>query len=193
MLVYEKAKKEPLSIVCKEEDVKLIKSQPRAVIDKLSQKLQTKQTENEEKGEPLSCDGTAMSRDNNEIKTDGEASDLTMIDTSARSSATMKTESAQKSAAGSDTEMILSTAESTARKSDNKVSVEDDKAVDELMVKLPHSYLIYPSLVQKLFEKEIEDSEEMKGEDKEHIVEVPFHNVQSFVPNNYYRQVHQDN
>ena len=94
MLVYEKAKKEPLSIVCKEEDVKLIKSQPRAVIDKLSQKLQTKQTENEEKGEPLSCDGTAMSRDNNEIKTDGEASDLTMIDTSARSSATMKTESA---------------------------------------------------------------------------------------------------
>ena len=134
MLVYEKAKKEPLGIVCKEEDVKLIKSQPRAVIDKLSQRLQTKQTENKEKGEPLSCDGTAMSRDNNENKTDGEASDLTMIDTSARSSATMKTESAQKSAAGSDTEMILSTAESTARKSDNKATtVEDDKAVDELM------------------------------------------------------------
>ena len=38
--------------------------------------------------------------------------------------------------------------------------------------------------------------EEAKGEEskkREVSVSVPFHKVQSFVPNNYYKQVHEDN
>ena len=55
MLVYEKAEKKPLKVVCSEENINFIKSQPASLIDRL--KTET----------ALSCDGTAIRRDYNKI------------------------------------------------------------------------------------------------------------------------------
>ena len=58
MLVYEKAEKKPLKIICPEETVKLIKAQPEQMIKKVSAV-----TDRGAK-QALSCDGTAIPRDN---------------------------------------------------------------------------------------------------------------------------------
>ena len=57
MLVYEKAQKRPLKVVCSEEDLKLISAQPPSIIQKLDDL--TKQGSKT----ALSCDGTAIPRD----------------------------------------------------------------------------------------------------------------------------------
>ena len=51
MLVYEKAKKKPLKIVCSDVHLDYIKAQPRSVISKLKKEA------------ALSCDSTAIPRD----------------------------------------------------------------------------------------------------------------------------------
>ena len=78
MLVYEKAKKKPLKIVCSEDNINLIKSQPRSVIQKVNKLTQGESS-------ALSCDGTAIPRDiddKEEIKQEeGRDSDVTMQST----------------------------------------------------------------------------------------------------------------
>ena len=60
MLIYEKAEKKPLKLICSPENINLIKAQPRSVIQKFDQMItKNKTTDN------LSCDGTAIPRDTN--------------------------------------------------------------------------------------------------------------------------------
>ena len=58
MLVYEKAKKKPLKLVCSPDNVNLIKTQPKAVIDRIN-----RMTAGSPATTNLSCDGTAIFRD----------------------------------------------------------------------------------------------------------------------------------
>lgn len=51
MLVYEKAEKKPLKVICSDEHLNLIKKQPLSMIEKLEEEA------------ALSCDGTAIRRD----------------------------------------------------------------------------------------------------------------------------------
>lgn len=51
MLVYEKAEKKPLKVVCSDEHLNLIKTLPLSIIEKLEEEA------------ALSCDGTAIRRD----------------------------------------------------------------------------------------------------------------------------------
>jgi len=61
MLIYEKAEKKPLKLVCSDQNLELIKSQPRSVIERL-----TEMTNGNSQAPPttaLSCDGTAIPRE----------------------------------------------------------------------------------------------------------------------------------
>jgi len=64
--------------------------------------------------------------------------------------------------------------------------------MEEVLEGMPHSFLIYPGLIDKLYNNP-ESVLKFDEETKERYVEVPFHNVQKFVPNEYYRKVHRDN
>lgn len=57
---------------------------------------------------------------------------------------------------------------------------------------MPHSFLIYPGLISHLYNN-ADATVKFDADKQEHFVEVPFNNVQKFVPNEYYRHVHQDN
>ena len=72
------------------------------------------------------------------------------------------------------------------------MEVEEDKEMEEFMARIPHSFLIYPGLVSSLYENS-DSVLKFDEEKKEHFVEVPFHNIKQFVPNDYYKQVHDDN
>ena len=106
-----------------------------------------------------------------------------MIETSAKSSVTRPS-----APAASDAEM--SSTDNAARQ--NSQSPEEDKEMEEFMENIPHSYLIYPGLVKSLYESS-DSILKYDEEKKEHFVEIPFHNVQKFVPNEYYKLVHNDN
>ena len=72
-----------------------------------------------------------------------------------------------------------------------QLSAVDEVAFADFIDKLPHSFLIYPGLVNRIYS---DDSALTYDEEKkENMVEVGFHNVTKFVPNKYYRSVHQDN
>lgn len=64
--------------------------------------------------------------------------------------------------------------------------------MEEFMRNVPHSFLIYPGLVGKIYDNS-EAFLQYDEETKEHYAEVPFNNVQQFVPNEYYKLVHTDN
>ena len=64
--------------------------------------------------------------------------------------------------------------------------------MENFMANVPHSFMIYPGLVSQLYDNPdavLKYDEELK----EYYAEVPFNNVQQFVPNQYYKQVHEDN
>jgi hypothetical protein len=60
-----------------------------------------------------------------------------------------------------------------------------------LLDKLPHSYFLYRDLIPKIYGRQ--DSILYDEESKENYVEIPYHNIRKFVPNQYYKQVHDDN
>ena len=186
MLVYEKAKKKPLKIVCSEDNINLIKSQPRSVIQKVNKLTQGENS-------ALSCDGTAIPRDiddKEEIKQEeGRDSDVTM-----QSTATSAAHASAQSVSKSDMPTVISDAEMSNSEGITKkpVEAEEDKEMEDFMAKVPHSFLIYPNLISSIYDNSdtvVKYDEEMK----EHYTEVPFHQVQKFVPNEYYRLVHNDN
>ena len=92
---------------------------------------------------------------------------------------------------GSDTEMSEA---SSARRQGvvSQTETEEDKEMEEFMARLPHSFLIYPGLVRELHGNP-DSTLKFDEEKKEHYAEVAFHNVTKFVPNEYYRQAHDDN
>ena len=91
----------------------------------------------------------------------------------------------------SDTEMSEA---SFARKltGASQIDPEGDREMEDFMSRIPHSFLIYPGLVRSLYENS-EQILKVDEENKESYVQVPFHRVTKFVPNEYYRQVHDDN
>ena len=126
ILIYEKAEKKPLKIICSPENVSLIKAQPRSVISKLDEMLiGSKQA-------ALSCDGTAIPREDNnkttnlleeESKTIDDSNNLVRLDTdktmkSARASATKSAtaNTSRRETAFSDAEMSNSETPISARK-----------------------------------------------------------------------------
>ena len=78
MLVYEKAEKKPLKVICPEETVKLIKAQPESVIEKVSA-VTYKGAQN-----ALSCDGTAIPRDNKLEEEEKKEGEVEMADQDAK-------------------------------------------------------------------------------------------------------------
>ena len=64
--------------------------------------------------------------------------------------------------------------------------------MDQFLAQVPHSFMIYPGLVSQLYNNP-DAMLKYDEEQKESYAEVPFSNVQQFVPNEYYRLVHEDN
>ena len=89
MLIYEKAIKRPLKVVCKDEDVKLIQQLPESLVPKLRDPHNISAA--------LSCEGTAITRElkpplddqkaNEEMQTSEAAETTTMINTTSSLSA----------------------------------------------------------------------------------------------------------
>ena len=63
-------------------------------------------------------------------------------------------------------------------------------SLGQLIRCLPHTYLIHPGLVENI---KAGTGIERDPTTNEASVDVPFHEVQKFVPNEYYRAVHHDN
>lgn len=55
---------------------------------------------------------------------------------------------------------------------------------------LPHSFQIYPNILQRIYRNEGISYDEKA---KEYFIQVPFNHVEKFVPSEFYSQVHQDN
>lgn len=72
----------------------------------------------------------------------------------------------------------------------NDVRAGAQDPVGDLIRKLPHSYLIHPGIIEKI---KAGAGLQRDPSTNEAWIEVPFHDVQKFVPNEYYRAVHNDN
>ena len=99
--------------------------------------------------------------------------DIVMTQSSARSS------KASQAAANSDTEMLTSTDSPAALAKSSKQSqqhmAEENKEVAQFMSAIPHSFLVYPGLIQKLYQNEAEQVLSYDEDAKEHYIELPFH------------------
>ena len=74
--------------------------------------------------------------------------------------------------------------------SDSFTDKEEQAAFIHFVQRIPHSYLVYPGLIERIRAKQGLVRDEKT---EETYIEVPFHEVRKFVPNEYYRQVHHDN
>lgn len=52
---------------------------------------------------------------------------------------------------------------------------EENKEVAHFMSAIPHSFLVYPGLIQKLYQNEAEQVLSYDEDAKEHYIELPFH------------------
>ena len=173
MLIYEKAIKRPLKVVCKEEDIELIRQLPESLVPKLRDPHQISSA--------LSCEGTAIPRELKPLLDDQKANEEMQASEAAEATTMINT-----------TSNSLSDSDMAPRKaaSDPFADKDEQALLTHFIRRIPHSYLVYPGLIERIRGGQglLRDA---KAE--ETYIEVPFHGVQKFVPNEYYRQVHADN
>ena len=170
MLIYEKAVKRPLKVVCKDEDIQLIQQLPESLVPKLRDPHQISAA--------LSCEGTAISRELKPPLADQLANE--------------EMQTSEATAATTATTMINTTSNSLTAPDmapkkaplDFLSDKEEQTVFTEFVQRIPHSYLVYPNLIER-----IRAGQGLVRDDKadETYIEVPFHDVQKFVPNEYYR------
>lgn len=137
MLIYEKAIKQPLKIVCDDEIIQKIQGLPENVLNRLDCQSNS-----------LACDSTAISR--------GSVSGSTVNNV---------------------TQLKLSSNESMDMEEAN-------------LEWIPHSYLIYPNILKRIRSG---DGIMQDEKTKEKFIMVPFNQVERFVPQDFYAQIHHDN
>ena len=137
MLIYEKAIKQPLKIVCDDEVIRKIQDLPENLLSRLDCQLNS-----------LACDSTAISRGN---VSESIVNDVTQLKLSSNASLDME---------------------------------------EANLEWIPHSYLIYPDILKRIHSG---DGILFDEKTKEKFILVPFNQVERFVPQDSYAQIHEDN
>jgi len=137
MLVYEKAVKNPLQIVCSEETLSLIKGQSREVIQRASDYANPR---------PLSCDGTAIPRDTRQEQSQRESNAFQLTMTTADGTAT---ELSMASAQSSESKRLESPVDIEMLTSSSWTEA-DEAAYKRFMDQIPHTFLILPGLIERI-------------------------------------------
>ena len=140
MLIYEKAIKRPLKVVCKDEDIQLIQQLPESLIPKLRDPHQISAA--------LSCEGTAITRELKPPLADQKANEEMQTSEAAEATPTTAMISTISSSLPS-----LNDPDMAPKQAPLVSSSKDEQTVfTEFVQRIPHSYLVYPGLIERIRE-----------------------------------------